>query len=93
MAQLLPFQRSTSVFVLLVPLDRPTAVHALGEVHETPASSLPLALAGGMGWILHCVPSHAAASAWAVPVLSRRYPMAVQAAAEEHDTPKSWLSL
>ena len=93
MAQLLPFQRSASVLVLLVPLDRPTAVHALGEVHETPASSLPAALAGGIGWRLQLEPSHAAASAWAVPLLSRRYPMAVQAAAEEHDTPKSWLSL
>src|SRR5215467_15190910 len=35
MAQLLPFQRSASVRWLLVPMNQPTAVHALGEVHDT----------------------------------------------------------
>ena len=57
MDQRLPFQRSASV----IPLpetglsNQPTAVHLLGEVHETPSSSLPLALAPGIGWMLQPV--------------------------------------
>ena len=64
MLQAVPSHRSVIVPTELPELSKapPTAMHAEGDVHETPARKLAAAPAGlGVGWMRHAVPSHRSA--------------------------------
>jgi hypothetical protein len=88
--QRVPFHLSANTVFLALPLESPTAVQALGEVHDT-AYSLLLgwwaSFGLGEGWMLQAVPFHASARVTWSPALSVYVPTAVQALAELHDTP------
>ncbi len=70
-------------------MDEPTAVHAAGELHETPYRRLTMAPAGsGAARTFQVLPSHACASVTTSSVLVlSSFPTATQAAAAVHDTP------
>ena len=77
--QLVPFQRSASDTVMLLPPDAPrppgvlivvapTAVQAAGELQDTARNSLPVDPAGlGVAWMCQLVPFHASASSAVLP--------------------------
>jgi hypothetical protein len=79
-----------SINGLLPPL--PTAVQTVSEVQDTARSSLKVPSVG-VDCTLHAVPSHASASV-SVSRFVGSYvaPVAVQAVADEHETPKSRFS-
>jgi hypothetical protein len=82
MAHLLPFQRSASGSREPPAVNCPTAVHALADVQDTPASALAVPPAGS--WVRctdHFLPFQCSAS-----VPSRPLPTAVHARADVHDT-------
>jgi hypothetical protein len=67
-------------------------MHALGDPHDTPRSTLAEADAGlGVAWMLHVVPFQCSASVGRAPVLAMREPTAVHDAGAMHDTPTSSL--
>ena len=78
--QLVPFQRSASDTVMLLPPDAPrppgvlivvapTAEQAAAAEHDTARNSLPVDPAGlGVAWMLHFVPFHASASSTEAPL-------------------------
>jgi hypothetical protein len=89
----LPFHDSARVFCpLLLPAappmgnpESPTAMHATGETHATPSSSLVVRARLGLGTTDQRVPSHD----WTrvpEPLLSVKAPTAVHASAETQDT-------
>src|SRR5207244_5901604 len=92
---LVPFQRSANVtqkYSAPPTLQAaPTAVQAFAAGQATPYSRLQSYFARyGVVWIVQLLPFHRSASGMqAVPVRLR--PTAVQAAAEEHETPSSRL--
>jgi hypothetical protein len=71
-------------------------MQAAAELHEMADRTLPgnePASAGlGVGWRLQAVPFHASANVSSVLALFWKNPTAVQAVAELHDTPLSWLT-
>jgi hypothetical protein len=91
-AQPVPFHRSANASVPELLVKYPTAVHAVADVHDTPASWLLLAPAGlGEVWIAQLEPFHCSVNVSCVPALSVKYPMAVHTVIDVHDTPVSWL--
>jgi hypothetical protein len=84
MVQVVPSHRSVIVPTLLPELSKapPTAVHATGELHETPVKK-PSCVPGGVGvdWTVHVVPSHRSASSPEAVL-----PTAVHALGEVHET-------
>jgi hypothetical protein len=90
-----PFHRSASVSEApdLLP-DTPTAVQAVADLHDTASRLLPI-VPDGLGVVCTTqeVPFHASANASVAPELFPYSPMAVQAAAELHDTPPRLLSM
>jgi hypothetical protein len=86
MLHLRPFQRSTSV----APLEKPTAVHAFVDVHDTAEKEPPLVRLG-VGWITQAAPFHLAANGCAVTPTATpaptNEPTAMQAFGAVHDTP------
>ncbi len=88
-AHLVPFQPSANVASatgLLVKA--PTAVHALAAGHDTPARMLPLPpLASGDVWIVQLAPFQRSARVSWTSALVMKYPTAVHAALDVHDTP------
>jgi hypothetical protein len=82
--QPVPFHRSASV---VPPGPPPTAVHAVAEVHDT---ALRLVVVGSaVVWIDQLVPSQRSTNVG--PNERPENPNAVQAVAELHETPSSWL--
>jgi hypothetical protein len=81
-----PFHLSASGAATRGRPELPTAMHAVGEVHDTPLRELNAAGGFGVGWIVHFVPFHCSATVAATP---RRLelPTAVHAVGEVHDTP------
>jgi len=78
----MPSHRSASA----LPGVPPTAVHAAGEVHDTPPNSvIPPGL--GTGWICHLVPSHRSATAPRAPDRLMVIPTASHADGNVQDTP------
>ena len=66
----------------------PTAVHALGEVHETAFRKAPGLPEVGVGWMFQAVPSHRSVIVpTELPELSKATPTAVHAEGEVHATP------
>ena len=66
----------------------PTAVHALGEVHETAFRKAPALPEVGVGWMFQAVPSHRSVIVpTELPELSECAPTAVQANCDVHETP------
>jgi hypothetical protein len=66
----------------------PTAVHALGEVHETAFRNAPALPEVGVGWMLHLVPSHRSVIVpVGLPELSKAVPTAMHAEGDVHETP------
>jgi hypothetical protein len=66
----------------------PTAVHALGEVHETAPRKAPGLAEVGVGWMRQAVPSHRSVIVPAgLPEVSECAPTAVQANCDVHETP------
>lgn len=58
-----PFHRSASVTTVFGTPDVPTAVHALGEVHDTPSRLVVTEGVGsGVDWIVYSLPFHLSAS-------------------------------
>lgn len=95
--QLVPSQVSTRgsetlspAIMLLLVLKLPTAVHAVGDEHETPFSELYVAPGGfGVDWIDQVEPFHCSTRVIRRPVLPANEPTAVQATLEAHETPFS----
>ena len=93
-AQLLPSQTSASVAGAFGPPapEDPTAVHALGELHDTPYSTLSCAPLGtGVAWIAQLLPFQSSANVTTAPLLFVKSPTAMHELAEVHDTPSSSL--
>ncbi len=89
MLQLVPFQRSASVFVVLPVTKSPTASHALADAQETSLSWLLVAPRGlGVAWMLQPPPFQVSASVSLVLPLTNK-PTAVHAVAEVHEIPVS----
>jgi hypothetical protein len=66
----------------------PTAVHTLGEVHDTPNRPLSVEPTGlGVGWTDHLWPFQRSASVKYSRALVPKPPTAVHAEADVHDTP------
>jgi hypothetical protein len=90
-----PFQRSTSATpspALFVTV--PTAVQSLSDVHEAPLSELARAPSGScVLWSLQRAPFQNSANGTRMPAVSIRYPTAVHAPLDEHDTPCSPLAV
>ena len=80
-----PFHRSASSAEAVLP----TAVHALGEVHETAFRNAPGLAEVGVDWMLQVVPSHRSVIVGpaGLPELSKAAPTAVQANCDVHETP------
>jgi hypothetical protein len=90
--QLLPFHVSAKLSWCLALTYDPTAVQAVVDGHETPFSWLALAPAGlGVSWTDQLAPSQRSARLTCVPALLVDAPTAVQAVADVHETPFSWL--
>src|SRR5947209_9752304 len=62
------------------------------DTHDTELRTLLVALADGVGWIVHAAPFQASTSG-AVDVDPSEEPTAVQAVAAEHETPSSVLDV
>jgi len=66
----------------------PTAVHALGEVHETAFRKAPALPEVGVGWMLQAAPSHRSVIVpTELPELSKAVPTAMHAEGDVHETP------
>jgi hypothetical protein len=66
----------------------PTAVHALGEVHETAFRKAPGLAEVGVGWMRQVVPSHRSVIVPAeLPELSKATPTAMHITGDVHATP------
>src|SRR5262245_55802581 len=93
MVHAVPFHRSANNATVPARfcVDAPTAVHAVGDVHETPNNRLDGTPAGaGMVMTVQEAPSQRSAKgAFDTPSLNRRAPMAMHAFAAEHDTESS----
>ena len=87
MVHVVPSHRSASSAEAVLP----TAVHALGEVHETAFRKAPALAEVGVGWMLQVVPSHRSVIVGpaGLPELSTAAPTAVQANCDVHETPVS----
>jgi hypothetical protein len=73
---------------------RPTAVHSVDAVHDTPSKALDLALFGAeVSWIDHPAPFHISAKGSSFAELFAKCPTAVHKIDDVHDTPLSWLDL
>jgi hypothetical protein len=84
MRHLVPSHRSARVPEAVLP----TAVHALGEVHETAFRNAPALPEVGVGWTLHRVPSHRSAIVpVGLPEPSKAVPTAMHAEGDVHATP------
>jgi hypothetical protein len=91
-----PFQRSASGSMVAEPLPcvtldgpmkLPTAVHAVGAVHDTPLNSALAAPAGvGVAWILHDEPLQRSARGDAPPAPVMELPTATHCVASAQDT-------
>jgi hypothetical protein len=65
----------------------PTAMHAVGEAHETPAKPVPVVLGPcGRSWIDQWRPSQRSARGIVAPVASRADPTATQVVGDPQDT-------
>lgn len=63
MVHVAPFHFSASKEDLVLAKLYPTAVHATGEVHDTPVSSTSVAPTGlGVDWMVQVLPFHRSAS-------------------------------
>src|SRR5215469_2210722 len=78
MRQLVPFQASATVRMLMPSAWRPAAMQALREGHDTPARTVPPGL--GITWSVQRAPFHRSA---------KSAPTAVQAPGELHETAES----
>lgn len=88
--QLVPFQRSATATLWPTAVLRaaPTAVHAVGDVHETPVSWTSEVFVGnGTGWIVHLVPFQPSASGCVGKSEKPDAPTAMHEVAEVQDTP------
>jgi hypothetical protein len=88
--QTVPFHLSANVTSEEEALlkDDPTAIHAVAELHETPASFVTIAPAGsGVACTVQAVPFHTSARGTSFLTVLVNHPAAVQAVAEVHDTP------
>ena len=91
MAQLVPFQASASVTLVVPVNEEPTASHAVAEMHETPRSPLEVWLAAlEVAWMVQVLPFQTSASVLAVPPLEN-CPTASHAVADVQETALSWL--
>jgi hypothetical protein len=70
----------------------PTAVQAVADEHDTPSSWPAPVLGFGVVWIDQVVPFQRSANVPWPPPGSEWSPTAVQAVADVHDTPLSWLA-
>jgi hypothetical protein len=86
--QLVPFQNSASAAGIGL-VEKPTAVHDVADVHETPSKEL--FGTAGVVWIVQLVPSQNSASGASGPPLGTEGPVAVHAVAEAHETAASLL--
>lgn len=85
-----PFQRSAKVR----PEDLPTAVQAVGDMHDTALRLVSAAAVEvGVVWIDQPTPSHCSASVKRVPERLSDDPTALHAVVDAHDTPDNMLSL
>jgi hypothetical protein len=87
--QVVPFHLSANVTSALEVWlkDAPTAIHAVAEVHDTPASFVTIAPAGlGVACTVQAAPFHTSASVTSCLKVLVNHPAAVQAVAEVHDT-------
>jgi hypothetical protein len=83
----LPFQPSARVTVPVLPLASPTAVHKVGEVHETLTRELVVAPAGlGVDRMLQVVPFHDSARVMEEVLDVIAYPTAMQFDADVQET-------
>jgi hypothetical protein len=87
--QVVPFHLSAKVTSESEALlkEEPTAIHAVAELHDTPASFVTIAPAGsGVACTVQAVPFHTSASVTSFFTVLVNHPAAVQAVAEVHDT-------
>jgi hypothetical protein len=89
--QLAPFHRCTKNDIPTGPLNVPTAVQAVAELHDTPLRTLYVAPGElGLVWIDQLVPFHRSAKVTTLPARLWKYPTAIQAVGDVHDTALSW---
>jgi hypothetical protein len=74
-----PFQRSATTL--------PMAVHAPDDEQDTARSDERAPGGLGMDWMFHFVPFHASARTWEGEAVGVEFPTAMQATADQHETP------
>jgi hypothetical protein len=92
LVQLLPFQASASVALVVPVADEPTASHTVAEKQETPRSPLEVWLVAlGVAWMVQVLPFQTSARVWNVLPPVENWPTASHAVADVQETPASWL--